>query len=77
MLKRLHQIFNGVVIFQKYLKKEGDFSKVELLIFQEAIDKWRLRLQADFLNKSSWFMRVLNGAIAREANAEDGLHGLC
>ena len=47
-------------------------SKVELLIFQETIDKWRLRLQADFLNKSNCFLRILNEAITREANAEDG-----
>ena len=37
---------------------------------QEDIKKWRLRLQ-----NISWFMKVLNESIAREANIEDGCTG--
>ncbi|HCM04793.1 MAG TPA: hypothetical protein DIC30_02160 [Oceanospirillales bacterium] len=46
---RWHQLFNGTILSQKYLKNEGQLSKVEGLIFQETIDKWRLRLQTSFL----------------------------
>jgi REP element-mobilizing transposase RayT len=70
VVERWHQLFNGTVLSQKYLKNEGQLSKVEGLIFQETIDKWRLRLQ-----DISWFMRILNEAIAREANIEDDCTG--
>ena len=70
VVERWHQLFNGTVLSQKYLKNEGDLSKVEMLVFQETIDEWRLRLQ-----DISWFMHILNEAVAREANAEDGCTG--
>jgi len=70
VVERWHQLFNGTVLSQKYLKNEGELSKVEMLVFQEIIDEWRLRLQ-----DISWFMRILNEAVAREANAEDGCTG--
>jgi len=70
VVERWHQLFNGTVLSQKYLKNEGQLSKVELMVFQTTIDMWRLRLQ-----DISWFMRILNEAIAREANAEDECTG--
>jgi REP element-mobilizing transposase RayT len=70
VVERLHQLFNGSVLSQKYLKTEGELSKVEMLVFQETIDEWRSRLQ-----DISWFMRILNEAVAREANTEDGCTG--
>lgn len=70
VVARWHQLFNGNVLSQKYLKNEGELSKIELLVFQEIIDEWRCRLQ-----DISWFMRILNEGIAREANAEDGCTG--
>jgi REP element-mobilizing transposase RayT len=70
VVERWHQLFNGTVLSQKYLKNEGDLSKVEMLVFQETIDEWRSRLL-----DISWFMRILNEAVAREANAEDGCTG--
>jgi len=70
VVERWHQLFNGTVLSQKYLKNEGELSKVETLVFQQVIDTWRSRLQ-----DISWFMRILNEAIAREANAEDGCTG--
>ena len=70
VVERWHQLFNGTVLSQKYLKDEGKLSKVEALVFQETIDKWRLRLQ-----DISWFMRILNEYIAREANKEDNVTG--
>ncbi|CCK77202.1 conserved hypothetical protein [Oleispira antarctica RB-8] len=70
IVERWHQLFNGTVLSQKYLKNEGELSKVEMLVFQETIDEWRSRLL-----DISWFMRILNEAVAREANAEDGCTG--
>ena len=70
VVERWHQLFNGTVLSQKYLKSEGELSKVEMLVFQETIDEWRSRLQ-----DISWFMRILNEAVAREANTEDGCTG--
>lgn len=70
VVERWYQLFNDTVLSQKYLKNEGELSKVELLVFQKIIDKWRSRLQ-----DISWFMRVLNEAIARETNVEDGCTG--
>ena len=70
VVERWHQLFNGTVLSQKYFKNEGDLSKVEMLVFQETIDEWRSRLL-----DISWFMRILNEAVAREANAEDGCTG--
>jgi REP element-mobilizing transposase RayT len=70
VVARWHQLFNGNVLSQKYLKNEGELTQVEMLFFQETIDKWRLRLQ-----DISWFMRILNEGIAREANVEDGCTG--
>lgn len=70
VVERWHQLFNGNVLSQKYLKNEGELPKAEWLVFQKIIDEWRCRLQ-----DISWFMRVLNEGIAREANAEDGCTG--
>ena len=47
VVERWHQLFNGTVLSQKYLKNEGELSTVEMLVFQEVINKWRSRLQTD------------------------------
>jgi REP element-mobilizing transposase RayT len=70
VVERWHQLFNGTVLSQKYLKNEGQIPKVEMMVFQKVIDQWRSRLQ-----DISWFMRILNEAIARGANAEDECTG--
>jgi len=70
IVERWHRLFNGTVLSQKYLKDEGQLSKAEMMMFQLTIDEWRSRLQ-----DISWFMRILNEGIAREANAEDGCTG--
>jgi len=69
VVERWHQLFSGTLMSQNFLKN-GSLSAVEMLAFQEVIDKWRARLQ-----DISWFMRVLNEAIARDANFEDECTG--
>jgi len=69
VVERWHMLFNGTVLSQKYLK-DGTLPEAEMWAFQPVIDEWRLRLQ-----DISWFMRVLNEKIAREANFEDGCTG--
>lgn len=69
VVERWHQLFSGTVLSQKFLKN-GSLSADEMYVFQAVIDKWRERLQ-----DISWFMRVLNEAIAREANFEDDCTG--
>jgi hypothetical protein len=70
IVERWHRLFNGSVLSQKYLENKAQLSKVEMMMFQLTIDEWRSRLK-----DISWFMRILNVGIAREANAEDGCTG--
>jgi len=69
VVQRWHQLFKGNLFSQKYSRKEN-LSAPELARLQICIAEWRRRLM-----DISWFMRVLNEAIAREANAEDGCTG--
>ncbi len=69
VVDRWHQLFKGNLLSQKFSRKET-LSQPELARLQIYITEWRKRLM-----DISWFMRVLNEAIAREANAEDGCTG--
>ena len=69
VVERWHLLFSGTVFSQRYLK-DGSLDKTEMLVFQAVVDEWRARLQ-----DISWFMRVLNESIAREANHEDNCTG--
>lgn len=64
-----HQLFSGNLLSQRYSK--GDvLEKAEMTVLNKIVTQWRERLM-----DISWFMRVLNECIARQANAEDHCTG--
>ena len=66
---RWQSLFKGNHLSARYLR--GDIlCDAELKVIEELADTWRLRLM-----DISWFMRVLNEGIAREANKEDNCTG--
>ena len=69
VITRWHQVFNGTLFSQRHMRGEA-LNKVELKVLDKDIAIWRQRLM-----DISWFMRVLNEAIARQANAEDNCTG--
>nr|WP_299267904.1 transposase [uncultured Psychrosphaera sp.] len=74
VLKRWHKVFKGTLLTKKYLslaENELDtLSKSELLAIEQTTVIYRKRLM-----DISWFMRVLNEGIARQANKEDNCTG--
>lgn len=69
VLKRWHKLFKGTFLTRSYVKEEI-LTAEELITVKETIDIYRSRL-----SDISWFMRVLNEGIAREANKEDNCTG--
>ena len=69
VIERWHRLFNGNLLSQRHARGEI-LSKVELNVLNKDVVLWRQRLM-----DISWFMRVLNEAIARQANAEDNCTG--
>ncbi|MCF6324470.1 MAG: transposase [Gammaproteobacteria bacterium] len=69
VIQQWHQLFSGTPFSQRFLRGEK-LSKAELKALEKNIREWRQRLM-----DISWFMRVLNESIARQANAEDGCTG--
>ena len=72
VLRRWTQLFTGPVLVQRYMQPQlralmGD---AELAKVAEFVGIYRTRLF-----DVSWYMRVLNESIARQANAEDGVKG--
>jgi len=84
VLKRWHKLFKGTLLTQKYLSKINDsadlnkeflpeslpLTESELLAIEQTTVIYRKRLM-----DISWFMRVLNESIVREANKEDNCTG--
>ena len=65
VLQRWFQLFKGNDLVRRYL--QGDvLLAAEVEVVQDIAAQWRQRL-----GNISWFMKVLNEFIAREANAED------
>ncbi|MDP2607882.1 MULTISPECIES: transposase [unclassified Oceanobacter] len=69
VVQRWHQLFKGNVLSQRFVQEE-QLAEAEQQRLKILVDEWRSRL-----SDISWFMRVLNEAIAREANSEDGCSG--
>ena len=69
LVTRWHQLFSGNLLSQRYLRGEA-LSQTEQRVLEKDITLWRARLK-----DISWFMRVLNESIARQANTEDNCTG--
>jgi REP element-mobilizing transposase RayT len=69
VIKQWHQLFSGNALSQHYIAGKH-MGKVELDTLKEQVEVWRLRLM-----DISWFMRVINEDIARQANKEDHCTG--
>ncbi|MCA6064327.1 transposase [Thalassolituus marinus] len=69
VVERWHSIFKGNLLSQRFMRGD-ELNKADLARLQIYITEWRSRL-----TDISWFMRVLNESIAREANFEDDCTG--
>jgi REP element-mobilizing transposase RayT len=69
VIDRWHQLFSGNLLSQRYARGDS-LGKAEMTVLEKTVAQWRKRL-ADI----SWYMRVLNESIARQANAEDQCTG--
>lgn len=69
VIERWHSLFKGNLFSQRFLKGEK-LDNAQQARLQIYVEEWRSRLSS-----ISWFMRVLNEAIAREANTEDQCSG--
>ena len=71
VLRRWTQLFTGPLLVQRYLSDaRSQMGESECAKVREFAELYRQRL-----HDLSWFMRVLNESIARQANAEDGCTG--
>ena len=64
-----HRLFSGNLLSQRYVEGHP-LGKAERRVLRDCVSTWRQRLM-----DISWFMRVLNERIARQANAEDACSG--
>ncbi len=71
VLQRWTQLFTGPLLVVRYLSPaRAEMGQAELARVYEMAETYRARL-----HDLSWFMRVLNGTLARQANAEDNCTG--
>ncbi len=69
---RWHKLYKGTLLSQRYMNKtaRAEISDYEMLAVSQTAEVYRARLY-----DISWFMRVLNEGIARQANKEDNCTG--
>jgi REP element-mobilizing transposase RayT len=71
VLERWTALFSGPLLIQRYLEEgRAALAEGDVLAVDQLAEQYRARL-----SDLSWFMRVLNEGIARQANAEDGVKG--
>lgn len=71
VLTRWTQLFTGPLLVVRYLSPARDqMGQAEMAMVREMAATYRARL-----HDLSWFMRVLNESLARQANAEDDCTG--
>lgn len=71
VLRRWTQLFDGPVSVQRLLSGQGGEMDAATLA---AVDQWAETYRARLCDLS-WFMRILNETVARQANAEDKVTG--
>ncbi|ASP37383.1 transposase [Bacterioplanes sanyensis] len=69
VIERWHMLFSGNMLSQRFMNGDA-LGVAEQKRLQIYVEEWRSRLSS-----ISWFMRVLNEAVAREANQEDQCTG--
>ena len=69
VVNRWHQLFNGT-LFSQIFARGGSLLNVERRVLKRDIKVWRSRL-----TDISWYMRIVNESIARQANEEDQCTG--
>ncbi|MGM0703836.1 MAG: transposase [Pseudomonadota bacterium] len=71
VLRRWTSLFTGPLLVRQYLESGGEGMSPGI---RQAVAQWAASYR-ERLADVSWFMRVLNESIARQANAEDGVKG--
>ena len=69
VIERWHKLFKGTLLTQQHLRGE-DMPEYLMTSLLETVEVYRERLM-----DISWFMRLLNQSIARQANQEDNCTG--
>lgn len=69
VVERWHQLFSGTILTQRYQRGEA-LDGAECQAVDDTVRVWRERL-CDI----SWYMRVINEGVARQANTEDQCTG--
>jgi len=69
VIQNWHKLYKGNALSQRY-RQGASLSKAEHSALKEQVEVWRQRLMS-----ISWFMRILNEGIARQANKEDQCTG--